>query len=473
MIGRNKQLQQINLLNKSTKSEFVAVVGRRRVGKTYLIDNGFLGQICFQISGIQGGNTKVQLENFDRILNLKTKKKNQQSKDWGEAFFNLRMYVEQFRNHKKKQVIFLDELPWMATSKSGCLQQLANFWNDYLSKQHNFILIICGSASSWLINNVTNDKGGLHNRLTDIIRVAPFTLTEVAEFFAFKNIKLTNIEIAKLYMTLGGIPYYLAEVRKSDTATTAISRICFSEEGKLRTEYNNLYKALFFNAAIHEKITAALAASQKGMLRLDILRKCKLTNNGSVARAIDELINCGFVITMQQYGKKKRDEVYRLNDEFTNFYHKFMIQQKLPSDTVWKEISQTQAYKIWLGYSYEYLVCKHIEAIKSKLGIIGIYSEASTYYYKMGQSNGMQIDLLLDRKDNTISYCEIKFTEDNYIIDKRKYQQLKDKLNCFKKENKIRKYVQTIFITNDIIVETSYSNEIVDANITLDNLFVK
>jgi uncharacterized protein len=473
MIGRGKQMQQINLLNKSDKSEFVAVVGRRRVGKTYLIDNGFSGQICFQISGIQGGNTKVQLENFDRILNLKTKKKNQHSKDWGEAFFNLRMYIDQFKNNKKKQVIFLDELPWMATSKSGCLQQLANFWNDYLSKQTNFILVICGSASSWLINNVTNDKGGLHNRLTDIIRVAPFNLSEVAAYFSSKNIRLTNIEIAKLYMAFGGIPYYLAEVRKNDTATTAISRICFSEEGKLRTEYSNLYKALFFNATLHEKITAALATSQKGMLRLEILKKCKLTNTGSVARAMDELMNCGFVITMPQYGKKKRDEVYRLNDEFTNFYHKFMIQQKQPSNTIWKEISQTQVYKIWLGYSYEYLVHRHLDAIKEKLGIVGIYTEVSSHYYRIGQPNAMQIDLLMDRKDNTISYCEIKFTDDNYIIDKRKYDQLKVKLKSFKSENKIKKYVQVVYITNDKIGETKYSNEIIDENITLNDLFVK
>ncbi len=471
MIGRYEQLKQIETLNKSTQSEFVAVMGRRRVGKTYLVDNGFKNQIVFQISGIQDVNTKGQISNFDRKLQLVTKKKNIQSKDWGEAFFNLRTYLSKLPKRKQKYVIFLDELPWMATSKSGCLQQLANFWNDYLSKSTQFILVICGSASSWLIKNVTNDKGGLHNRLTDIIHVHPFTLKEVSAYFKSKSIKLTNLEITKLYMALGGIPYYLSEVKKGDNATTALDRICFSANGKLRNEYNNLYKALFFNATIHEKITSALAASQKGMLRLEIIKKCKLPNSGSTTRALEELINCGFISTVNQFGRKKREEVYRLNDEFTNFYHRFMKSQKSNINNVWKEISQTQSYKIWLGYSFEYIVFKHLNAIKNKIGIAGIHTEVGIHYYNIGAANAMQIDLLLDRNDNTISYIEVKFTVDPYSLDKKKYEQLKEKIQRFKTLNGVNKYIECIFITNDSIKETAYANEIIDKNIVLNDLF--
>jgi uncharacterized protein len=471
MIGRKEQLIQIERLKKSVQSEFVAVMGRRRVGKTYLIDNAFVNQIVFQISGIQDANMKVQLENFDRLLQLKTRRKNVKSKDWGEAFFNLRLYLDKLPKSKNKQVIFFDELPWMATSKSGCLQQLANFWNDYLSKSKTYILVICGSASSWLVNNITNDKGGLHNRLTDIIRVDPFTLKETSAFFADRKIKLTNEEVVKIYMALGGVPYYLTDVVKGDNATIAIDRICFSKLGKLKNEYNNLYRALFFNATLHEKITAILATSQKGMLRLDILKKCKLPNNGSVARAFEELIHCGFITTIHQFGKKKREEVYRLNDEFTNFYHKFMKPQKTVSQSVWKEITQTQAYKIWMGYTFEYIVYKHINCIKNKLGIAGIYTEFSTHYYNIGQSNAYQIDLILERKDNTISYCEIKFTDDAYVLDRRKYEALKNKIKYFVKSNGIKKLVKCVYITNDTIAETAYSNEIIDHNIILDDLF--
>ncbi len=471
MIGRQQQLAQIESINNSAESAFVAVMGRRRVGKTYLIDNAFAGQIIFQISGIQDGNTKEQLKNFDRILQQRFKKKNIKSNDWGEAFFTLRLCLSNLPKRKKKYVVFLDELPWMATTKSGCLQQLANFWNDYLSKANNFILVICGSASSWLINNVTNDKGGLHNRLTDILRVEPFTIKEVATYLSTRKINWTNTEIVKIYMALGGIPYYLAEIQKSDNATSAIDRLCFSSSGKLRNEYNNLYKALFFNAAIHEKITAALSTSQKGLLRLEIIKKCKLANSGTTTRALEELINCGFIITINQFGKKKRDEVYRLNDEFTNFYHKFIKPQNVLNSNVWKEVTQTQAYKIWLGYTFEYLVYKHIAVLKNALGINGVYTEISTHYYNIGKQNAMQIDLLLNRKDNTISYCEIKFTEDAYILDKKKYEQLKTKIQNFKKNNAVKKQVQCVYISNGAIKQTAYSNEIIDQNITLNDFF--
>ncbi len=471
MIGRISQLAQIDALKKSNQSEFIAVMGRRRVGKTYLIDNGFVGQIVFQISGIQDANIKQQLANFDRILLQKVKHKNITSKDWGEAFFNLRLYLEKLPKSKKKYVIFFDELPWMATSKSGCLQQLANFWNDYLSKTNKFILVICGSASSWLVQNVTNDKGGLHNRLTDIIKVDPFTIKETSAYFKNRGIKLTNEEIAKIYMAFGGIPYYLAEVKKRDNATSAINRICFGSGGKLRGEYNNLYKALFFNATIHEKITGALAASQKGMLRLEIIKKCKLPNSGSTTRALEELINCGFIVTINQFGKKKREEVYRLNDEFTNFYHRFMKSSTSFTENIWNEITQTQAYKIWLGYTFEYLVYKHIDVLKAKLGIVGVYTEVSTHYCNIGQNNAMQIDLLLDRKDNTLTYCEIKFTDTAYTLDKKKYQQLKEKIQLFKQVSAIKKYIQIVFISNDAVKETAYSNEIINENITLNDFF--
>jgi uncharacterized protein len=329
MVGRKPQLEQIALLKKSSKSEFVAIMGRRRVGKTYLIDNAFADDICFQMSGIQKGSTKVQLQNFQRKLLVYNKKKNVLStpKDWGEAFFQLQEYLDTL-SKKKKQAIFLDELPWMATAKSIFLQHLAHFWNDYLSKQKHFILIICGSASSWLVKQVTNDKGGLHNRITSVIKLEPFSLLETSLFLATKNIKLGLQDIAKIYMAMGGIPYYLDDIRKGESAAQAIERMCFEAGGKLNIEYDNLYKALFKNAHTHERIVTAVAGSQKGMLRSEIILKSKIQDGGPFNRAMQELIDCGFIITINQFGQKKRDEVYRLHDEYTAFYHRFIKSNK-------------------------------------------------------------------------------------------------------------------------------------------------
>jgi uncharacterized protein len=472
MIGRKLQLEQIESLNTSAKSEFVAVLGRRRVGKTYLIDNAFNKQICFQISGVQEADKKAQLENFDRKLALKTKKKNMQSKDWGEAFYNLRLYLDRLPKQKKKHVIFIDELPWMATSKSGCLQQLANLWNDYLSKEKHFILVICGSASSWLAKNVTGDKGGLHNRLTSIIQVEPFTLNETRQFLVSKKINWTELEITKLYMSFGGIPFYLDEVMKGDNATSAIERICFSKLGKLRNEYDHLYKALFYNPQVHQKIVSALASKQKGLLRKEILQLTKLKDGGIINRTLDELLTCGFIVTINQFGKKKRDEVYRLNDEFTSFYHRFMSGNSKYTKGMWQLMSQTQSYKIWMGFAFEFLVHRHIDAVKQKLGIQGVYTEISTHYHNIGKTGGAQIDLLLDRNDNTINYCEIKFTESPYTLDRKAFMQLSDKIQKLKNIFGVKKIIQSIYITKAPIKNNAYSNEIIAQNIILEDLFL-
>ncbi len=470
MVGRKAQMEQIEALQSSPRSEFVAVMGRRRIGKTFLIDYAFESMISFQMTGIQKGSAKNQLENFNRKLYEFSKAKylSPAPKNWGEAFFQLRTYLET-KPESEKQVIFLDELPWISTSKSGFLQQLAHFWNDYLSKKKHFILIVCGSASSWIAKNITNDKGGLHNRITETIELKPFSLFETKQFLVSKNINITNKEIAKIYMAFGGIPYYLENIKRGESATQAIERLCFAENGKLKNEYENLYKALFNNSIDHEKIVEILAGSQKGMLRAEILSQSKIQDGGPFNRAMADLLICGFVTTMSQFGQKKREEVYRLNDEYSAFYHRFIKQAKKFATGTWSLQATSQSYKIWLGYAYELLCFRHIDQIKMKLGISGIYSEVSTFYLKKNNGIDLQIDMLIDRRDNTINFCEIKNYESRFSIDKEIYETTKEKIESFKKLT--NKQVFFVVISNDQIKENEYSLEIVDKNIVLDDLF--
>jgi uncharacterized protein len=474
MVGRKAQLEQINDLKTSKKSEFVAVMGRRRVGKTYLIDEAFKEEICFQLTGIQTDDTTAQLDNFNRkfFLHSKAQYQSPAPNDWGEAFFQLRAYLETL-SKKQKQVIFLDELPWMHTAKSGFLQQLAHFWNDYLSKNNHYILIVCGSASSWIANNITNDKGGLHNRLTAQIHLKPFTLEETKEFLVEKNINITNQEIAKMYMAFGGIPYYLDDIKRGETATQAIERMCFLEDGRLKNEYDNLYKALFHNSLDHERIVEALAGSQKGMIRSQIIEKSKIRDGGPFTRAMYDLLTCGFVATINQFGQKKREEVYKLNDEYSSFYHRFIKSAKKYKMGAWAQQSTSQQYKIWLGYAFELLAFRHIDLIKNKLGISGIYSEISTLYYNIGKKEGLQIDILIDRKDNAINYCEIKHYDAQFKFDEKYYIETKAKIEAFKEICGPKKQVFFTMITNQPITENEYSLEIVDKRILLDNFFGK
>jgi uncharacterized protein len=472
MIGREEQLEQINILLKSNKSEFVSVLGRRRIGKTYLIDQAFKEMICFQLTGIQMANTEVQLDNFNKKLFFYSKAKyiSTAPNNWADAFFQLKSYLDTL-SKKQKQVIVLDELPWIFTVKSGFLQQLAHLWNDYLSKHQHFILVVCGSASSWIAKNITNNKGGLHNRLTQTIEVKPFTLQETELFLASKKIKLSHQDITKIYMAIGGIPYYLDDIRRGENSTLAIERMCFKDGGKLKIEYDNLYKAIFNHANEHEKIVEALAGSQKGMLRSQIIAKSKVKDGGPFNRTMNELLTCGFIVTINQFGQKKRDEVYRLNDEYTAFYHRFIKPQKKYSEGMWLQQAETQAYKIWLGFAFELLVFRHIDLVKRKLSIAGVYSEVSTYYNNTGKSNGLQIDLLIDRKDNTINYCEIKFHETTFSIDKAFFHHTQAKIDQFKVMSKTKKQIFVTLITNHATKENDYSIELIDSKVVLDDLF--
>jgi uncharacterized protein len=471
IVGRKEQLLQIESLLHSEKAEFVAITGRRRVGKTFLIDQSFEKNICFQMTGIQNANQKAQLENFARKLMIYSKIPfiTNPPKDWGEAFFQLRSYLE-LQDKTQKQVIFLDELPWINTVKSEFLQNLAHLWNDYLSKQSHFILIVCGSASSWLLKNITNDKGGLHNRITTTIHLQPFTLSETKAFLEAKGIIKPLQEIAKLYMILGGIPFYLDDVQAHESNDQTIERMCFSENGKLKNEYSNLYKALFANPENHERIVEALAGSQKGMLRSQIIEKAKVTDGGPFNRAMNDLLSCNFITTIAQFGRKKREERYLLNDELSNFYHQFMKNNNRYTPGMWLQMAQNQKFKIWLGYAFERLVLRHIPQLKQQLGISGVYTEIYNLYPSNDQNRAMQVDLLLDRKDNVINFCEIKHYDSPFKISKDFYEDTQQKLAFFRSIASKKQIIYTL-ITNQVPMQNEYSTALIGKTIVLEDLF--
>jgi uncharacterized protein len=472
MVGRIEELAQLKAFLNSNKSEFITILGRRRIGKTYLIDQAYEHNMCFAVTGIQDEKKKEQLENFNRKLYF-TNKNNYMPitlKNWGEAFFQLRLYLETLPKNKK-QVIFLDELPWISTAKSGFLQQLAHLWNDYLSKQKHFILIVCGSASSWIKKNIINDKGGLHNRVTCSINLSPFTLKETKDFFESKKIKFTHNQIAQVYMALGGIPFYLNHFKKGESVPQALERICFADNGPLRNEYSNLYKALFKEASNHEKIVAALATSQKGMLRSEIIAKSKVRDGGPFNRAMDELLACGFIGTLSQFGTIKREEVYRMQDEFSIFYHRFIKKSTKYIPGNWQQQMNMQSFKISQGYLFELLIYRHIELLRKKLRIRNTYCEYSTFYYNVPNTSGLQIDLLIDRNDSVINYCEIKYYTEAIEITKKMYENINSKIEYFKEISKSKKNIQYSLITNLPIKENNYSKEIIDNKVNLDEFF--
>jgi uncharacterized protein len=472
MIGRKIEIEKIKNLLGSNRSEFLAITGRRRVGKTFLIDTMLKDYYCFSITGIQNGSLKAQLTNFGiKLSEYDGTNSVSVPENWQMAFLRLKEYLKTL-DRSKKHVLFLDELPWIATLKSGFVQILAHFWNDYLSKEPHFILVICGSATSWITQKVINDIGGLHNRVTENIHLYPFNLGETAAFLKTKGFQFSIQDITKIYLALGGIPFYLENIRKGESFAVSIERLCFSPTGILYNEYNNLFQALFNNAAMHQQIVAVLANHPYGLTHTEILQQIGLgQSTGSYQRAMEELIISDFIVENTPFGKKKRGVIYRLVDEYCVFYHRFIKRIKKYTPGAWLQLAESQDYKIWLGFAFETLCHKHVDAIKKALGIAAVYTEIYSFSVPgTTETEGFQIDLLIDRKDNCINLCEIKFHNAPFAISKKEYQSLIEKRQRFVDATGTRKQVFLTFITNHGIVPNAYSQEIVDATVDLEQM---
>jgi hypothetical protein len=446
----------------------VAVTGRRRVGKTFLIDQSLHKYMVFRMTGIQNGTMGEQLYHFnEKLKEFSGAPFLSVPLNWQEAFSILKRYLESLP-HTDKKVIFFDEVPWIHTPRSGFLEKFAHFWNDFISKERNYTVILCGSASSWINSKVIMATGGLHNRITDVISLEPFSLAETRAFLHSKSISISEQALTKLYMVMGGVPYYLEQIRKGESAAVAIERICFQPTGLLRNEYNYLFKALFVNAGDHESIVRVLAQSPGGITREEIIKKSGVLAGGPYNRAMEELMMSGFVSEENPYGRKKRGSLYRLTDEYSIFYNRFIRPNKKYIKGMWQQLSVSQSYKIWSGYAFESICFKHIDAIKRVLGIGAVYTELSSMRVPGDDTRkGFQIDLIIDRKDDTINLCEVKYYSGPFKITKSYANQLIVRRQQFIEHTGTRKQVFITFITNYGISENQYSREVVDAHISL------
>jgi uncharacterized protein len=466
--GRALEQNIMQGLLKGDKAEFLAVYGRRRVGKTYLIRNVYQDQIVFQMTGIANAVTAQQLTNFFTALKAAAPgyMQDQVPANWMEAFAALQTFLQ--NRKEKKKVVFFDELPWIDTPRSDFMQALEHFWNAWASARTDIILVVCGSAASWMLNELINNKGGLHNRVTKRIKLMPFTLQETEEYFNNKNIPLHRYQIIQLYMALGGVPFYLNEIMPGKSAFQEIDRLCFTEGGILLSEYDNLYRSLFNSAERHIAVIEALAQKNKGLTRDEVIKISGLSNGGNTTNAISELEESGFITKTYPFGKKMKTSLYRLTDQYSLFYLKFMKNTRASGEGSWLGRIDSPAWRAWSGYAYENICFAHIQPIKKALGISGVYTEISSWH---SAKKSVQIDMLIDRRDEVICLCEIKFSKDPYIITKAYRAELEKKISTFRTETKTRKTVFLTLVTTFGLQENKNSIGLVQNIVTMDHLF--
>lgn len=478
-IGREKEQQLLKDYVNSEQSEFIAVYGRRRVGKTFLIQQVIGDDYAFYAAGMNKVTMRIQLKNF--MQGIRKKRPDiAQAKTWLDAFMALETYLEALPEGRK--IVFIDEMPWMDTPRSNFISGLEHFWNSWASWRDDIKLIVCGSATSWIINNLIKNRGGLHNRVTHKIPLKPFTLKECQMYFTAKGFRLSTKQIAECYMVLGGVPFYLSKMNKGESIAQNIDRLLFDEEGELHDEFQSLYNSLYKNAANHIKIVTTLATKGKGLTRQEILEKTKLPNNGKFSLMLEELESCGFIRSYEPFlaetGRTKSkgtdertspDTLFQLVDPFTLFHFQVMRQAGKRDSNYWSSSQNTHMYSTWSGLSFEMLCLNHVEQIKVALGISGISANVFSWFGK-GEKRHAQIDLLIDRADKAINICEMKFLNKPYVMTAQDEEAIEQKVSTFMEATGTDKSVIVTMITAKGIERNEHS-ECVQKELSLEQLF--
>ena len=464
LIGRDREKKILADCIDSQRAEFIAVYGRRRVGKTYLVKQYFNNSFSFYVTGIYAAGKEDQLKNFYRRLNEKSRKTFVVKDNWFDAFEDLRMYLSSIKD--KKIIVFIDEMPWMDTHNSKFIKALELFWNSWASDCARLKLIVCGSATTWMNNKLIASKGGLHNRVTMQLHIRPFSLGETEDYLKKQGFVWNRYQITELYMILGGVPFYLSLLKKSLAFAANINALFFSQQGLMRNEYDVLFNSLFNDSSIYKTVVAAIGKKGQGSTRSELMTATKL-EGGRLSEILKNLETCDFIRRYNAFEKKERGTIYQLTDNFSLFYKSFSREFFSGNDDFWQSFGDTARHRAWSGYAFEQVCLNHLPQIKKALGISGIHSEICSW-----SSPDAQIDLLVNRNDSVISLCEMKYSANPYELNKKYYDKIVERREIFRSKSKTLKALQIVFVTTYPLKKTSYS-DMVQSVVTIDDLFEK
>jgi predicted AAA+ superfamily ATPase len=473
LVGRKRERELLRKYHDSADPEFVVVYGRRRVGKTYLIRQFFRDDFFFYTTGVAAEpnarpDMAANLNRFAKALEQYGVDNKGTPASWMEAFDRLEKGIRNAGTSGRK-VIFLDEMPWMDTPRSKFITALEYFWNSFASTRRDVLFIACGSAASWMTRKIFRNKGGLHNRITGKILLRPFSLNDCEAYFRAKEIVINRKDIAEAYMIFGGIPYYLSYWDGRYGLPQNVDRIVFFEDAPLRDEFDSLYSSLFSNAALYVDIINALGKKTVGLPREDLVKALSQSDGGTLSEALDNLELSGFIRFYSRFPGKKNGGLYQLVDNFSLFHRVFMKGNLGGNEHYWSDLHETPKLNAWRGYAFEQLCLRHIDQIKSALSIGGVATDV--FSWRSRQSTpGAQIDLVIDRADNIVDLCEIKFSKYEFAIKGEYAKKLQNKISAFEKETRTHKSPRLTFISTYGLKQNSYSN-IISSEVLLDDLF--
>lgn len=472
IVGRQREQEELRRYCDSPRPEFVVIYGRRRVGKTFLVREYFNYSFSFYATGTVGGNMRDQLSAFNGFLRDYGDEHPSAPADWLDAFARLKTLLSRKEVARDpacgKRVVFIDEMPWLDTPRSNFKQALDLFWNGWASTQKDLLLIVCGSATSWIVRNLLRSRGGLHNRVTGRMHLQPFSLAECEQYYDINSIPFSRQEMVEGYMAFGGIPFYLDLIDRRLSLAQNIDRLCFARDGALRNEFEELYRSLFRDANGHIAVVRALNQRKAGLTRKEISAKSGISEGGTLSKTLEELELCGFIRRYSDFTKRKRDALYQLLDPFTLFYLRFM-EGRLEDVGTWAAHQGSPGYHAWSGLAFETVCLLHESQLKQALGIQAIASTSSAW--RSGNPSAKaQIDLVIDRADGVINACEMKYAQAPYAIDKALEAELRERLAAFRAETGTRKSIRLTMVCPYGVKRNAHWG-IVQNEITYDDLF--
>ena len=475
MIGRSREVKELNRLYDSGRAELVAVYGRRRVGKTYLVNETFSDRITFFHAGLAPtdgapkGALREQLDRFYHSLEAQGAEKGPRPNSWLEAFGLLEMYLQRI-DDGSRQLVFLDELPWFDTPRSGFLRAFEAFWNGWGCRRKNLMVVVCGSANSWIQDRLINNHGGLYDRVTYEISLSPFSLYECEEFCRARNLKFSRYDIVQGYMTLGGIPYYWGYMDGEASMAQNIDALFFAKKAKLKLEFDRLFDSVFTAPESTKQVVTFLSGRNAGFTRKELVEKLEISDGGGVTRVLNALLASDFVEKYVPFGWGKREEHFKLVDPFCLFYLRFLSNRKETSARFWRQNSTSHSVAAWRGLAFENVCFNHIDQIKNALGVSGVNSTESAWLKRGDGDVGAQIDMLISRADNVVDMCEMKFYGGNFTVDKEYYKTLLNRQELLLERISRKQSIRNVLVTTFGLTRNEYAG-IFDSVVTLEDLF--
>lgn len=472
IIGRKTEIAELERLYNDGRPEFVVLYGRRRVGKTFLVGELFRDRMTFSHTALSPAEIegkellKMQLQNFAHSLARAGVEFSETPTNWLDAFFALENFLER-RADGKRQLVFIDELPWLDTPRSGFVTAFESFWNGWCSKRDDIMLVVCGSAVSWISDELINGKGGLYDRMTAEIKLQPFTLKECEDFFRSRKVKMDRYDIIQSYMIFGGIPYYLNLFTPGKSLAQNVDALIFNRKGKLSNEYERLFSSIFKKPEDAEKVVKLLSGKRIGYTREEILAKTGIGNGGGFTKLLLALAESDFVVKFRYFGEPERRTRYRLSDNFCLFYTHFNSKIGTNDSSYWQHNMNSPAIVSWRGFSFENVCFQHLFQIKTALGIAGVHTESYSW-----SGTDSQIDLLIDRADRLINLCECKFSAKDFSIDKEYDAKLRERQASFVEETKTRKPTLMTLVTTFGLKQNEYAGRF-QSVVTADDLFAR